>query len=83
MTALVRIPKRGASPSISETVLRPPEVVARHRELQGRLWNANLAGVVYPKRYGGLGLTRGGGGGNWKPQWTPQWTPKWQPKGQR
>jgi alkylation response protein AidB-like acyl-CoA dehydrogenase len=30
----------------------------RHRELQHRLWDANLAGILYPQKYGGLGLTR-------------------------
>lgn len=34
------------------------EQSARHRELQRRLWDAHLAGIVYPTRYGGLGLTR-------------------------
>jgi alkylation response protein AidB-like acyl-CoA dehydrogenase len=32
-------------------------LTARHRELQGRLWAANLAGIRYPREYGGLGLT--------------------------
>lgn len=34
------------------------EQAARHRELQRRLWNANLAGILFPRDYGGLGLTR-------------------------
>lgn len=32
--------------------------VARHRVLQRRLWDAGLAGILYPIEYGGLGLTR-------------------------
>jgi len=32
-------------------------LTARHRELQHRLWEANLAGIRYPREYGGLGLT--------------------------
>ncbi|HUM00453.1 MAG TPA: acyl-CoA dehydrogenase family protein [Mycobacterium sp.] len=34
------------------------EQAARHRVLQRRLWDANLAGILYPREYGGLGLTR-------------------------
>jgi alkylation response protein AidB-like acyl-CoA dehydrogenase len=34
------------------------ERAARHRTLQRRLWDANLAGIRYPREYGGLGLTR-------------------------
>jgi alkylation response protein AidB-like acyl-CoA dehydrogenase len=33
--------------------------VARDRAIQRALWDAGLAGVCFPKEYGGLGLTRG------------------------
>lgn len=32
--------------------------LARHRVLQRKLWDAGLAGILYPVEYGGLGLTR-------------------------
>jgi alkylation response protein AidB-like acyl-CoA dehydrogenase len=31
-------------------------LVARHRELQRRLWDGRLAGICFPREYGGLGL---------------------------
>lgn len=34
------------------------EQAARHRAMQRRLWDAHLAGILYPPAYGGLGLTR-------------------------
>ncbi len=34
------------------------EQAARHRILQRRLWDAHLAGIRYPREYGGLGLSR-------------------------
>lgn len=34
------------------------ERAPRHRELQRRLWDAHLAGIRYPREYGGLGLSR-------------------------
>jgi alkylation response protein AidB-like acyl-CoA dehydrogenase len=34
------------------------EQAARHRNLQKRLWDTHLAGILYPRDYGGLGLTR-------------------------
>src|SRR5262245_36731197 len=32
-------------------------LVARHRELQRRLWDGGFAGICFPREYGGLGLT--------------------------
>lgn len=32
-------------------------VVKRHRELQRRLWDGRLAGICFPREYGGLGLS--------------------------
>src|SRR2546428_282294 len=33
------------------------ERVARHRNIQARLYGAGLAGIRYPREYGGQGLT--------------------------
>jgi len=35
----------------------PPELVARSRVLQRRLFDAGYAGITYPKEYGGAGLS--------------------------
>ena len=49
------LPKSGEQSRPGEPV---EERAARQRILQRRLWDANLAGIRYPREYGGLGLTR-------------------------
>lgn len=49
------LPKVGERSRSGESL---EERAARHRVLQRRLWDANLAGIRYPREYGGLGLTR-------------------------
>ncbi|OJZ76109.1 hypothetical protein BRW65_01340 [Mycobacterium paraffinicum] len=48
------LPKAGEHSRREESI---ETLTARHRELQGRLWEAGLAGIRYPRQYGGLGLT--------------------------
>jgi len=50
------LPKLGEQSRPGEPV---EEQAARHRVLQRRLWDAHLAGILYPREYGGLGLARG------------------------
>lgn len=50
----------GHLPKVGEHSRREESIetlTARHRELQRRLWEVNLAGIRYPREYGGLGLT--------------------------
>jgi alkylation response protein AidB-like acyl-CoA dehydrogenase len=49
------LPKLGEQSRPGEPV---EEQAARHRVLQRRLWDAHLAGILYPREYGGLGLAR-------------------------
>ena len=49
------LPKSGDQSRVGEPL---EEQAARHRVLQRRLWDAHLAGICYPREYGGLGLTR-------------------------
>ena len=49
------LPKAGEQSRPGEPV---EELAARHRVLQRRLWDANLAGILFAREYGGLGLTR-------------------------
>lgn len=50
-----QLPKAGEHCRPGEPV---EERAERHRVIQRRLWDANLAGILYPRQYGGLGLTR-------------------------
>ena len=50
-----KLPKLGEQYRAGEPV---EEQTARHRVLQRSLWDAHLAGILYPREYGGLGLTR-------------------------
>lgn len=49
------LPKAGEYSRREETI---DALTTRHREIQRRLWEADLAGIRYPRKYGGLGLTR-------------------------
>jgi alkylation response protein AidB-like acyl-CoA dehydrogenase len=49
------LPRAGEESTPDESL---ESMTARHRVLQRRLWDAGLAGIMYPVEYGGLGLSR-------------------------